>query len=78
MTEALAALEGLSLLDESLPSGYVAGVLAEQNAEKVLLLFDLLFQRRNLGTRRKNQLFGLANVQQRSRTPVCQNLRQAK
>jgi hypothetical protein len=53
----------LSLLGEGLASGYVAGILAEQNAEKAFLLLYLLFEGGNLRAGRKNQLFGLAHIQ---------------
>ena len=45
-----------------MPPGYVTGILAEENAEQVFLLPDLLFQSRHFSACGKNQLLGLAHV----------------
>jgi len=60
------------LVGKRLASRYVARILAKQDAEKVFLLFNLLLERRNFRASRKYQLLGLAYIEERSRSAVCQ------
>jgi hypothetical protein len=54
---------GLVLLGERLTSRDITGILTEENADKVFLLLNLLFQSGDFCTRREDQLLGLAHVE---------------
>jgi hypothetical protein len=61
-----------------LSSWNIGGILAEQSADKIFLLLNLLLQSWNLGGRGEDQLFGLTHVEQGRGAVIRKRLRQAQ